>query len=49
MHRYHAMARLQQVLRHALVLGLVAAMSLYIFVRMIAGVKEELRQKQQKI
>ncbi len=32
-----------------LVLGLVAAMSLYIFVRMIAGVKEELRQKQQKI
>ena len=26
MHRYHAMARLQQVLRHALVLGLVAAM-----------------------
>jgi len=32
-----------------LVLGLVSAMSLYIFVRMIAGVKEELRQKQQKI
>lgn len=32
-----------------LVLGLVSAMSLYIFVKMIAGVKEELRQKQQKI
>ncbi|WP_319587355.1 sulfite exporter TauE/SafE family protein [uncultured Desulfobulbus sp.] len=32
-----------------LVLGLVSAMSIYIFVRMIAGVKEELRQKQQKI
>ncbi len=32
-----------------LVLGLVAAMSLYIFVRMIAGVKEELRRKQQNI
>jgi hypothetical protein len=32
-----------------LVLGLVSAMSLYIFVRMIAGVKEELRRKQQNI
>jgi uncharacterized membrane protein YfcA len=32
-----------------LVLGLVSAMSLYIFVRMIAGVKRELAQKQQKI
>ncbi len=32
-----------------LVLGLVAAMSIYIFVRMIAGVKEELRRKQQNI
>ena len=32
-----------------LVLGLVICMSTYIFVRMIAGVKEELRQKQQKI
>jgi hypothetical protein len=30
-----------------LVLGLVSAMSLYIFVRMVAGVKEELRRKQQ--
>ncbi len=32
-----------------LVLGLVSAMSVYIFVRMIAGVKRELAQKQQKI
>lgn len=32
-----------------LVLGLVSAMSIYIFVRMIAGVKRELAQKQQKI
>jgi len=32
-----------------LVLGLVSAMSIYIFVRMIAGVKKELAQKQQKI
>ncbi|WP_310600028.1 sulfite exporter TauE/SafE family protein [Desulfobulbus sp.] len=30
-----------------LVLGLVSLMSLYIFVRMVAGVKEELRRKQQ--
>ena len=32
-----------------LVLGLVSCMSLYIFVRMIAGVKEELRRKQQNV
>jgi uncharacterized membrane protein YfcA len=30
-----------------LVLGLVSCMSLYIFVRMVAGVKEELRRKRQ--
>jgi uncharacterized membrane protein YfcA len=32
-----------------LVLGLVTLMSLYIFVRMVAGVKEELRAKQQRV